>query len=80
MNQTRMGSLIEAAMSTAIGLIVSVVANQLIFPRFGFHPSLGENITISFIYTGISIARQSWCAGGSTHGYSAWPSAWRRPH
>lgn len=58
MNQTRLGSLIEAAMSTAIGLVVSVIANQLIFPRFGFHPTLGENVAISVIYTFISILRQ----------------------
>lgn len=58
MNQTRLGSLIEALMNTAIGLVISVTANQLVFPRFGFHPSLGENISISLIYTAISIARQ----------------------
>lgn len=57
MNQTRLGSLIEAVLNTAIGLVVSVIANQLIFPRFGFHPTLGENILISVIYTAISIAR-----------------------
>lgn len=58
MNQTRMGSLIEALMNTAIGLVVSVIANQLVFPQFGFHPSLGENVAISVIYTVISIGRQ----------------------
>lgn len=57
MNQTRLGSLIEAVMNTAIGLVISIIANQLVFPRFGFHPTLGENIAISLIYTGISIAR-----------------------
>lgn len=58
MNQTRVGSLIEATINVAIGLAVSIVANQLVFPRFGFHPSLGENVAISVIYTAISIARQ----------------------
>ena len=53
-----MGSLIEAIFGTAIGLLVSVVANFLVFPRFGFHPSIGENVAISLIYTAISIARQ----------------------
>lgn len=57
MNQTRLGSLIEAVMNTAIGLVISVIANQLIFPRFGFHPTLGENALISVTYTAISIAR-----------------------
>lgn len=55
--QTRLGSLIEAAMNTGIGLVISVIANQLVFPRFGFHPTLGENVAISAIYTVISIVR-----------------------
>lgn len=57
MNQTRLGSLIEAAMNTFIGLVISVIANQVVFPRFGFNPTLGENVAISCIYTAISIAR-----------------------
>lgn len=58
MNQTRLGSLIEALMNVAIGLLVSMVANALVFPRFGFHPTFGENVAITVIYTGISIVRQ----------------------
>ena len=58
MTQSRLGSLIEALMNVAIGLMVSVVANALVFPRFGFQPSLGENVAISMIYTAISIIRQ----------------------
>lgn len=58
MNQTRIGSLIEALMNVAIGLLVSVAANAIVFPRFGFQPTVGENVTISLIYTAISIARQ----------------------
>lgn len=58
MNQTRIGSLIEALMNVAIGLLVSVVANAIVFPRFGFQPTVGENVAISLIYTAISIVRQ----------------------
>lgn len=58
MNQTRLGSLIEALMNVVIGLLVSVVANSIVFPRFGFQPTVGENVAISLIYTAISIARQ----------------------
>ena len=58
MNQTRLGSLIEALMNIGIGLMVSVVANAIVFPRFGFQPTMGENVAISVIYTAISIARQ----------------------
>ncbi len=58
MNQSRLGSLIEALFNVAIGLCVSVVANALVFPLFDFHPSAGQNVTISLIYTAISICRQ----------------------
>mgnify|MGYP000967526439 CR=1 FL=1 len=58
MNQTRIGSLIEALMNVVIGLMVSVAANAIVFPRFGFQPTVGENVAISMIYTAISIARQ----------------------
>ena len=58
MNQTRIGSLIEALMNVVIGLTVSVAANAIVFPRFGFQPSVGENVAISLIYTAISITRQ----------------------
>lgn len=57
MNQTRVGSLIETLFNVAIGLAVSIVANALVFPRFDFHPSVTQNISISVIYTVISIVR-----------------------
>ena len=58
MGQTRIGSLIEALIKVAIGLLVSVAANAVVFPQFVFQPSMGENVAISLIYTAISIARQ----------------------
>jgi hypothetical protein len=58
MGQTRIGSLIEALIKVAIGLLVSVVANAVVFPQFVFQPSMGENVAISLIYTAISIACQ----------------------
>jgi O-antigen/teichoic acid export membrane protein len=57
MSQSKRGSLLETLTNTAIGLIVSVIANSLVFPRFGFHPSGVENVAISVIYTVISIVR-----------------------
>jgi hypothetical protein len=35
-----------------------MVANALVFPLFDFHPSASQNISISLIYTAISIVRQ----------------------
>lgn len=57
MNQTRLGSLIEAVFNTAIGFTISLVANPLIFPLFGFHITVGGNLMMGMIYTVISVAR-----------------------
>lgn len=56
--QTRLGSFIEASFNIAIGLVISTTANAIIFPQFGFNPTLEENVTISVIYTVISLVRQ----------------------
>lgn len=55
--QTRLGSLIEAVFNVVIGLAISIVANALVFPMFGFRPTLGQNVWISVIYTVISLVR-----------------------
>lgn len=56
--QTRLGSFIEASFNIAIGLVISTIANAIVFPLFGFNPTLGENVTISVVYTVISLVRQ----------------------
>ena len=58
MSQSRKGSAFEAAVNIAVGVVVSIIANWLVFPQFGFTPSLGQNIAITAIYTAISFARQ----------------------
>jgi len=60
MGQTRKGSALEATVNITVGLVVSVVANHLIFPLFGFTPSLAQNAAITTIYTAISFVR-SYC-------------------
>lgn len=57
MKQSRLGSLLESLVNVVIGLGISMVANALVFPLFGFHPDARQNLTISVIYTGISIVR-----------------------
>jgi hypothetical protein len=60
MSQSRKGSAFEAFVNIAVGLVISIIANHLIFPLFGFEPSLSQNITITIIYTAISFIR-SYC-------------------
>lgn len=57
MNQTRLGSLIEAVMNVAIGFWINFAANLVILPLIGFHISISDNFYIGFLYTGISVAR-----------------------
>lgn len=57
MSQTRTQSAIEAAMNILIGYGISMTANFLIFPLFGWEISLSQNLTLGVIYTGISFIR-----------------------
>lgn len=57
MRQTRLGSLIEVCINILIGFWINFFMNLLIFPFFGFHISLSDNLLMGLIYTGISVAR-----------------------
>ena len=57
MNQTRLGSLIEALFNVAIGLTINFIANMAILPLIGFHITPGQNLFIGVLYTLISVAR-----------------------
>ena len=57
MTQTRLGSLYEAVINVVIGFCINYAANLLIFPLFGFHITLSQNLLMGAIYTAISIAR-----------------------
>lgn len=57
MNQTRLGSLIEAVFNTGIGLVINLTAQRLVFPLFGFDPPFATNLSIAAIFTVISITR-----------------------
>ena len=57
MNQTRLGSLIEACINVAIGFAINFAANLVILPLFGYTPSLWDNFQIGLLYTVVSIAR-----------------------
>jgi hypothetical protein len=56
-NQTRLGSLIEAVMNVFIGFWINFFANLLILPLIGFNITIADNFFIGFLYTLISVAR-----------------------
>ena len=55
--QSRIHSLIEALVNVAVGYCIAVVAQIIVFPLFGVHISLRQNIEIGIIMTVVSIAR-----------------------
>lgn len=60
MDQTRLGSFIEACINVLIGFAINFVANLVILPLIGFHITVGQNLFIGVLYTVISVAR-SYC-------------------
>lgn len=57
MKQSRAMSLVEATANVAVGYGVAVVTQILIFPIFGLHTTLAQNLKMGAIFTVVSIAR-----------------------
>lgn len=55
--QSRKMSLIEAVANVVIGYGIAVTTQILIFPIFGLHTTLAQNLKIGAIFTAVSIAR-----------------------
>lgn len=57
MSQSRLHSVIEATAGTAIGFVVSVLASMVVYPAHGHAFTLAENISITLIFTVLSVVR-----------------------
>ena len=57
MKQSRAMSLVESAANVFVGYGVAVVTQILIFPIFGLHTTLAQNLKMGAIFTVVSIAR-----------------------
>lgn len=55
--QTRRASLAETLISTFIGYFVAVTTQVVVFPWFGLHVPLHDNMLIGGLFTVVSIAR-----------------------
>ena len=55
--QTRIQSLLEAFANVAIGYLVAVGAQLLVFPLFGINVPLSSNLLIGAFFTAVSIVR-----------------------
>jgi hypothetical protein len=50
-------SLVEAIANVAVGFLVALLTQVIVFPLFGLNVSLGENFAIGCIFTVVSIGR-----------------------
>ena len=57
MKQSHAMSLVEAVVNVVVGYGVAVVTQILIFPIFGLHTTLAQNLKMGAIFTIVSIAR-----------------------
>lgn len=57
MKQSRLMSLVESIANVAVGYGVAVLTQILIFPVFGLHTTLAQNLKMGAIFTVVSIAR-----------------------
>lgn len=57
MKQSRLMSLVESVANVIIGYGVAVVTQILIFPIFGLHATLAQNLQMGAVFTVVSIAR-----------------------
>lgn len=57
MKQTRLMSFVESVANVIVGFGVAVATQILIFPIFGLHTTLVQNLQMGLIFTGVSILR-----------------------
>ena len=57
MSQSRRMSLIEAVTNVMVGYALAIITQIVVFPWFGMHPSLGENLALGGVFVGISLLR-----------------------
>ena len=55
--QSRAMSLVESVANVVVGYGVAVVTQLLIFPVFGLHATLAQNLKLGLVFTVVSICR-----------------------
>ena len=57
MSQSRAQSMIESAANVVIGYMVAIGSQLVVFPMFGVHLPLQDNLLIGLWFTAISLVR-----------------------
>ena len=55
--QSRLGSLVESLTNVAVGLVISLLSQIVIFGAYGIHLTLGDNVMITVWFTVVSVLR-----------------------
>jgi hypothetical protein len=55
--QSQLMSLVESVSNIVVGYALAVLTQLLVFPMFGLHASLADNLGIGLIFTGVSLIR-----------------------
>ena len=57
MRQSRLMSMAEAVTNVVVGLAVAVATQVVVFPILGLQASLGQNLKLALVFSGVSVAR-----------------------
>ena len=57
MKQSRLMSLVESVANVTVGYCVAVGTQILIFPIFGLHTTLAQNLKMGAVFTIVSLGR-----------------------
>lgn len=57
MSQSRVMSGLEAATNVAVGWLVALATQLLVFPTLGLQVTIAQNLTLSFVFTAVSLVR-----------------------
>ena len=57
MRQSRRMSMVEAVANVLVGYGIAVATQAMVFPMFGIHVTLSDNLAIGGLFTIVSIAR-----------------------
>jgi hypothetical protein len=55
--QSRLMSAMEAVANVTVGFGIAVMTQIMVFPLFGLTASLGDNLLLGIIFTGVSLVR-----------------------
>lgn len=57
MKQSRLVSLLEAMANVAVGYILAIITQIVVFPWFGLEVTLGEHLAIGSVFVAVTLAR-----------------------